>query len=275
MYCKNLKQLKCREDFCWQAEKHTWASSAHLASLSRLHTVGVLSPSHPGSSQCAPISLWVSQSRLMGWMGTGPCSQWHQLLGTRMILDLMIPWQKFGLISSWKWCCLESVPASVELDPMCAILAKMNSGRRRWQLLRAELPPFFSDWTWITSRRLARRMLPRPWLWGGGISYRYAMESDPSLSMLCYPPMACAVTDTQMATGVQQLYQGVSGWWTRPVEWLPRWSLSHWLWALRESFPGLHTDSFMPFAILSETLFSGNSCRQSEECSLLLSHQME
>lgn len=48
-------------------------------------------------------------------------------------------------------------------------------------------------------------MLPQPWLWGGEISYRYAMEPDPFLSLLCYPPMACAVTNTQRATGVQQL----------------------------------------------------------------------
>lgn len=55
-------------------------------------------------------------------------------------------------------------------------------------------------------------MLPQPWLWGGGISYRYAVESDLFLSLLCPPPVAGAVTNTQMATGVQQLYQGVSGW---------------------------------------------------------------
>lgn len=66
----------------------------------------------------------------MGWMGAGPCSQWHQLLGTRMILDFVIPWQKFGLLSSWKWWCLESIPSSVELDLMCGVLAKMNSGRK-------------------------------------------------------------------------------------------------------------------------------------------------
>lgn len=102
----------------------------------------------------------------------------------------MVPWQKFGLISSWKWCCLESISASMELDLMCAVLARMNSGGG-WQLLRAELSPFFSDWMWITSRRLARRMLPQPWLWGGEILYRYAMESDLFLSRLCYPPMCC------------------------------------------------------------------------------------
>lgn len=44
-------------------------------------------------------------------------------------------------------------------------------------------------------------MLPQPWLWGGGISYRYAVESDLFPSMLRYPAMACAVTNTQTPLG--------------------------------------------------------------------------
>lgn len=37
-------------------------------------------------------------------------------------------------------------------------------------------------------------MLPQPWLWDGGISYRYDVKSDLFLSVLHYPQMACAVT---------------------------------------------------------------------------------
>lgn len=133
---------------------------------------------------------------------------------------------------------------------------------------RAELSPFFLDWMWIISRRLARRMLPQPWLWDGGISYRYDVKSDLFLSVLHYPQMACAVNlDTQRAIWVLSE--------PKPVEQPWRWLLPHWHLALRNPFLGLQADCVMPFAKLSEAHFSGNSCRQSKECSLLLSQQME
>lgn len=50
------------------------------------------------------------------------------LLGTRTNLGLVIPWHRFGLVSPWKQCVLGSIPVSLELDLMCSVLGKMNSG---------------------------------------------------------------------------------------------------------------------------------------------------
>lgn len=85
------------------------------------YPTGEQAEDQPASPQHATVSVQVSQSRPIGWMGTGPQSWWHQLLGTRINSGLGIFWYKFGLVSPWRRGFLGSVPASLEagLDVQC------------------------------------------------------------------------------------------------------------------------------------------------------------